>query len=175
MARPEKTAAVSEFRERVENSQIAVATKFIGIKAGKATELRKKLRDEGVQLKVYKNTLVQRALDEMGLTDASKFLDGPVAWAFCDDPVAPAKILKEFNKETPLVDMNGGILEGDIIEKAQLEALASLPSKDVLLGQVVGTIAMPLRNFVGVMSAVPRNFVNVLEQIRKQKEEQEAA
>ncbi len=175
MARPEKTEAISEFKERLEASQIAVATKFIGIKAEQATDLRRKLREEGVQFKVYKNTLVKRALDELGLSEAVEFLDGPVAWAFCDDPVAPAKILKEYNKDIPLVDMNGGILEGSVVGKSQLEALASLPSREALVAQVVGTIAMPLRNFVGVMSAVPRNFVNVLEQVRKQKEEQEAA
>ena len=133
--------------------------------------MRSKLRAENVEYKVFKNTLAKRALDDLGLSDAVEFMDGPTAWAFCDDPVAPAKVLKDFGKEAAFVVMSGGILDGKVISGDQLDALASLPSRDVLLAQVVGTIAAPLRNLVGTLNAVPRNFVNVLDQIKKQKEE----
>ena len=167
----EKVDAVAEFKARVEENQVAIATKYIGITAIQSTELRRRLRKEGVQFKVYKNTLVRRALDDLGLSDANAWLDGPIGWAFSADPVAPAKVLKDFNKEIPKVEMNGGILEGRPVNKAQLEALAALPPREALLAQVVGTIAMPLRNFVGVLNAPTRDFVNVVDQIRKQKEE----
>jgi len=167
----EKVDAVAEFKARVQENQVAIATKYIGITAIQSTELRRRLRKEGVQFKVYKNTLVRRALDDLGLSDANAWLDGPIAWAFSTDPVAPAKVLKDFSKEIPKVEMNGGILEGRPVDKAQLEALAALPPREALLAQVVGTIAMPLRNFVGVLNAPTRDFVNVVEQIRKQKEE----
>ena len=175
MATQEKIEAIQEFKERMQESEIAIATSFIGITAEGATELRKKLREEGVQFKVFKNTLVKRALDELGLSDATAYLDGPTAWAFSKDPVAPAKVLKEFGKEVKEVTMRGGILGGKIVDSTQLEALASLPPREALLGQVVGTIAMPLRNFVSVLNAPVRNFVNVLDQVKKQKEEQASA
>lgn len=171
MAKAEKIEAVAEIKERIQESQIAILTKYIGMNAGQATELRAKLREGDVRFKVFKNTLAKRALDELDLSDASKFLDGPIAWAFSDDPVAPAKLLAEFGKEVPVVQMNGGILEGKIVSLEQLKALAELPPQEVLLAQVVGTIAAPLRNLVGVLNALPRNLVNVLDQVRKQKEE----
>ena len=170
MAKPEKIDAVAEIKERIEGSEIVILTKYIGMKAGQATELRARLRDANVKFKVFKNTLAKRALDELELSGAAQFLDGPIAWAFADDPVAPAKLLAEFGKDVPVVQMNGGILEGKIISLEQLKALAELPPRDALLAQVVGTIVAPLRNIVGVLNAVPRNLVNVLDQIRKQKE-----
>ena len=172
---PEKVEIVNTIMEQVKDSEIVILTKYIGIDAEEATELRSKLRSESVQFKVFKNTLAKRALDELGLSEAVPFMDGPTAWAFCKDPVAPARVLKDFGKTVPLVEMTGGILEGRVVSKDQLIVLANLPSRDVLLAQVVGTIAAPLRNLVGVLSATPRNLVNVLDQIRKQNEEGEAA
>jgi large subunit ribosomal protein L10 len=84
-------------------------------------------------------------------------------------------VLKTFSKEVQFIAMRGGVLTGAVVNAQQLEALASLPPREVLLAQVVGTIAAPLRNTVGVLSALPRNLVNVLDQIRKQKEETPAA
>lgn len=171
MPTQEKIDAIAEFKKAMEESQIAIATQYIGINAEQSTDLRRKLREGGVQFKVFKNTLVRRALDELELADAGAFLDGPTGWAFCEDPVSPAKVLKDYAKEVDKVAMRGGVLEGRVVSKEQLQALADLPSQEQLLAQVVGTIAMPLRNFVSVMSAPMRNFVNVVEQIRKQKEE----
>jgi len=171
LAREEKVQAVSELKERIENNSIAIATKYQGITVAEVTELRNKLREQNVTFKVYKNTLAKRALDELGLSDAVTFMEGPTAWAFCEDPVAPAKVLKEFGEGVEVVAMQGGILRGEILRKEQLTALADLPSREELLAQVVGTIAMPLRNLLGVLTAAPRNMVNVVEQIRKQKEE----
>ena len=173
MPKQYKIDAVAEVKDRIQNSAIAIATQYKGINVAQATELRSKLRAEQVTFKVYKNTLVRRALEELELSDAISFLDGPTAWAFCEDPVAPARILKGFTKEAKAIILNGGVLEGKVVSKEQVEALALLPTRDVLLAQVVGTIAAPLRNFVGTLSAVPRNLVNVLDQIKKQKEEKE--
>ncbi|HOD50872.1 MAG TPA: 50S ribosomal protein L10 [Candidatus Hydrogenedentes bacterium] len=171
MAKLEKVEAVAEIKQRIEGSQIVILTKYIGMNASQATNLRAKLRNAKVGFKVFKNTLAKRALDELNLSDAARYLEGPIAWAFSDDPVAPAKLLADFEKEVPAVKMNGGILEGKVVSLEQLKALAELPPREVVLAQVVGTIAAPLRNFVGVLNAVPRNLVNVLDQIRKQKEE----
>jgi large subunit ribosomal protein L10 len=166
----EKIASVAEIKERLQEHDIAIATQYVGIKVEAVTALRKKLRDAGCEYKVYKNTLAKRALDELGLGDAAAYMDGPTAWAFSNDPVTPAKILKDFSKDVQFVKVRGGVLQGRVVSDAQLAALADLPPREVLLAQVVGAIAAPLSAFVGTLNAVPRSVVNVLDQIRKQKE-----
>lgn len=175
MPKPEKEQTINELKECVTGSPIVIMTKYVGLNAAQVTDLRKKLRDEQVRLKVYKNTLAARALEELGLSEAIKFMEGPTAWAFGKDPVAPAKVLKDFAKKMPLVSPMGGIFEGRVVSKAQIDALANLPPRQVLLGQLAATVAAPLRNLLGVLTATPRNLVNVLDQVRKQKEETGAA
>ena len=175
MLKPEKIQAVAELKDRLQSHTVAIATQYKGVTVEQVTDLRRKLRAAGVEFKVYKNTLVKRALDELGITGGAGLLEGPTAWAFSKDPVAPAKIIRDFAKEVKVVAMNGGILEGRAISKAQVESLATLPPKEVLLAQVIGTIAAPLRNLLGVLNGVPRNLVSVLDQIRRQKEEAAAA
>jgi large subunit ribosomal protein L10 len=173
--RSQKEQSVEELRERLKNHSIAILTKYQGINVAKVTELRRKLRDNGVEFKVYKNTLARIVLDELGLDQAAKYMEGPTAWAFSNDPVAPAKVLKDFAKEVNFVAMQGGILDGKVLGPEGLNALADLPSRDQLIAQVVGTIAAPLRSTVGVLNALPRNLANAIDQIRKQKEESGAA
>ena len=168
--RPEKVASVAEIKERIQASEIAIMTSYQGINVEAVNNLRKTLREAGVEYKVYKNNLATIALEDLGLEAAAKHFNGPTAWAFSTDPVAPAKILKTLGATNKFLVMNGGVLGGKVVTGAQLNALASLPSREVLLGQVVGTIAMPMRNLVGALSAVPRGLVNVLDQIKKQKE-----
>jgi large subunit ribosomal protein L10 len=171
----EKEAIVDELKQSIEKSAVVVLTQYVGINADQVTDLRRKLREQNVEYKVFKNTLAKRALDDLGFSECVAHMEGPTAWAFCEDPVAPAKILKNFGKEVKFVQMTGGILDGKVISTAELDVLANLPSREQLLAQVVGTIAAPLRNLVGVLSATPRNLVNVLDQIKKQKEEGAAA
>ena len=175
MPTPQKEATVAEIKELISNNDIAIMTQYVGINVAQATALRKKLRESGTTFKVFKNTLARLALRELGLEEAADMMEGPTAYAFCKDPVAPAKALKEFAKEAPFIAMRGGILNGSVVSGAQLEALADLPAREQIIAQVVGVIAMPLRNTVGVLSALPRNLVNALDQIRKQKEEAHAA
>lgn len=175
MARPEKEAAVQELKDNIEKCTVAIMSKYQGVTVAEVTELRAKLRESNITFKVYKNTLAKRALDELELSDAVLYMDGPTVWAFSEDPVAPAKILKEFAKDVEAVKMQGGILEGRTVDASMLDSLADLPSQEQLLAQVVGTIAMPLRKFLGTLEAVPRNMVNVIEAIRKKQEEEGAA
>jgi len=150
-------------------------TQYMGINVAQVTELRKKLRDAGIQYKVYKNNLARIALREIGAESAADFMNGPTAWAFCNDPVAPAKILKEFSKEVPFVQIVGGVMEGKVLTKEQVISLATLPPREVLLAQAVGTISAPLRNLVTVLNAIPTSLVNVINQIKKKKEEAQTA
>lgn len=170
MARPEKEAAVAELKQHLAENEIAVISQYTGINVEKATELRRKMRESGIHYKVYKNTLATRALRELGLEEAAQYMTGPTAWAFSNDPVAPAKILKDFGKDVEFVKMSGGVLSGRVVAAESLAALADLPSREELIAQVVGTIAMPLRNLVGALNALPRNLASVVDQIRQQKE-----
>ena len=175
MARPEKMAAVEELKANISSHSIAILTKYQGTHVAEWTELSQKVRGGQITFKVYKNTLAKRVLDELDLSEVANYLVGPTVWAFSEDPVAPAKILKNFGKGVEFIQMQGGILDGKPVDASVLNTLADLPSRDQLFAQVVGTIAAPLRSLVGVLSAVPRNAVNVLDQIRKQQEEAEAA
>lgn len=175
MPTPEKIQTVQEIKERLESNAIAVMTQFKGITVAQDTELRKRLREAGIQYKVYKNTLARIALREIGAEKAADFMDGPTAWAFSKDPVAPAKILKEFSKEVPVIQIVGGVMGGRPLTKEQVISLANLPPKEVLQAQVIGAIAGPLRKLVTVLSAVPRNLVTVLNEIKKKKEGQQSA
>ena len=134
MPNPEKEKVIEELKDRIQNHEIAIMTHYVGINVEDVTALRKKLRAEDIQFKVYKNTLAKRALDELDLSDAAAFIEGPTAWAFSNDPVAPAKILKEFAKQAPVVGMDGGVYAGKAITKEQLAALADLPSREAPAG-----------------------------------------
>ena len=160
MPKPKKIEAVAELKDRIQKHAVAIATQYQGVTVEQVTELRRKLRAQHIEFKVYKNTLAKRALEELGLSGAAAFIEGPTAWAFAQDSAAPAKALREFAREVKTVIMNGGVLEGRVISKQQVEALATLPSREVLVAQVIGTMAAPLRNLVGVLSVLPRNLVN---------------
>lgn len=175
MANEEKEAIVAEIKEKIQNSTLTIMSRYQGITVEDVTRLRVQMRGGNVTYKVYKNTLAKRALAELDLEDAAQYFDGPTAWAFCEDPVAPAKILKTFGKKVEQISMLGGILDGNVVGLDQLNKLADLPSREQLLAQVVGTIAAPLRNLVGTLNAVPRNMVGVIDAIRRKKEEEEAA
>jgi large subunit ribosomal protein L10 len=175
MARPEKEAAVAELKDDIEKSTVAILTQYQGITVEEVTNLRANLRAEKIKFKVFKNTLAKRALDELELSDAAAYMEGPTAWAFCEDPVAPARILKKASKDIEVLKIRGGILDGKPVDADMLNALADLPSRDELIAQLVGTLAAPLRNFVGTLQAVPRDFVGVLSAIQKKQEEGAAA
>lgn len=175
MARPEKEASIAELKNDIQNSSVAIMTKYQGITVAEVTSLRASLRAEKVKFKVFKNSLAKRALAELELSDAAAFMEGPTAWAFCEDPVAPARILKKYTKDIAVLQVRGGILDGKPVDSAMLDALADLPSRDQLLGQLVGTLAAPLRGFLGTLQAVPRDFVGVLAALKKKQEEGAAA
>ena len=124
MATQEKIDSIAELKERIQASPIVVMTKYVGINAGQVSDLRKKLRDNKVKLKVYKNTLAMRVLDELGLSQASSFMEGPTAWAFSDDPAAMARHwLAQGARRLHLVDLNGAFAG----KPAYLEAVAKGP------------------------------------------------
>jgi len=168
MARPEKEAAVAEIQKKLSSSQSVILTDYRGLNVQEVTELRKKLREVGVEFKVVKNTLTKLAAKNAAIEGLDDLMEGPIALAFgYDDPVAPAKVLAEFAKDHQSLELKGGLLEGKVIDLNMVNSLAKLPSKEALLAQIVGLLQAPIRNLVNVLSAPLRNTVYVLEAVRK--------
>lgn len=168
MARPEKVAVVAEIQEKLSRSQGVVLVDYRGLNVEEVTQLRKKLREAGVEYRVEKNTLVSLAARGAQVEGIEEYLAGPTALAFgYNDPVAPAKILSEFAKDHKKMELKGGILEGKAIGKDQVKALADLPSREALLGQVAGMLQAPVRGLVTVLSGPLRNLAYAVEAVRK--------
>ncbi|MDI6870777.1 MAG: 50S ribosomal protein L10 [Bacillota bacterium] len=171
MARPEKEAAVAELKERLSSAQAVVLTDYRGLTVKKVTELRRRLRDSGVEYRVVKNTLTSRAAHEANLADLDQFLTGPTALAFSTaDPVAPAKVLMDFARENKELAIKGGVLDGRVIGVDQIKALADLPPREVLLARVLGGMQAPLVGMASVLSGSLRSFVYALEAYRRKLE-----
>lgn len=168
MARPEKEAVVTEIQEKLSRAQTVVVADYRGLNVEEVTELRKELREAGVDFRVAKNTLTRLAVKNAKLEGMDPYLEGPTALAFgYDDPVTPAKILSTFAKSHKNLELKAGILEGKVIDVNTLKELADLPSREALLGQVAGLLQAPMRNLVYVLSAPIREMAYVLEAVRK--------
>ncbi|MGE5509232.1 MAG: 50S ribosomal protein L10 [Chitinophagales bacterium] len=171
MARPEKEATVSELREKLSGAQSVVLTDFRGLTVKKATELRRRLRQAGVEYKVIKNTLTSRAARELNIADLDRYLAGPTALAFSfADPVSAAKVLSAFARENKELTIKGGVLTGRVIDADDVKALADLPSREVLLAQVAGTFQAPVAAMARVLAAPISSFVYALEAYRSKLE-----
>lgn len=152
-----KKQAVADIKEKFENAQSVVVVEYKGLSVENATELRAKFRAEGVDYCVLKNTLVKRAANELGITSLDSFLEGPSAFAFgMKDAVAPAKILADFIKKdkTESVTLKTGLLGKELLSVKQIEALASLPSREVLLSRLLGSLNATVASFVRVLEAI---------------------
>jgi large subunit ribosomal protein L10 len=165
-----KQQIVSDIKTRLENSSATVLTDYRGLNVAQVTELRKRMREAGIEYKVLKNTMIRFAAHELGLEDLDPFLEGPTAVAFSTDPVAPAKILYDFAKSNKALEVKAGVLEGKVIQAAQVKDLADLPSREELLAKVVGGMQTPLYGMASVLSGTLRSFVYALDAVRKQKE-----
>lgn len=171
ISRNEKQVLVQELVEQLGQAKGAVLTDYKGINVNKLTDLRRQLRKEGVEFKVVKNTLAKRAANELGIEELNPYLEGPTAIAFSlEDPVAPAKAISNFIKANKVLEIKAGLVEGKVISLAGVQALADLPSREMLIAQVVGAMAAPLSGFVNVLQGPVRKLGYALEAIRKQKE-----
>jgi large subunit ribosomal protein L10 len=166
----EKEIFVEVVYDKMRSCKSAILADYRGLTVSAVTELRNKLRESNSDLKVAKNTLIKIAVDKIGIEGLDPYLEGPTAIAFgYDDPVAPAKILSEFARTNKDLEIKGGVLEGRVITADGVKGLASLPSREVLLGKVLGGMQAPLYGFANVLQGNIRNFVYVLEAVRKQK------
>jgi large subunit ribosomal protein L10 len=169
--RPEKVAVVSEVREKLDAADAVLITEYRGMTVAQLASLRRALKPAGAEYKVYKNTLVRRAVDDAGLGELSSMLTGPVAVAFVSgDVAAAAKALRDASRTTPLLVLKGGALGTKIVSDRDLTALADLPSRDVMLAQLAGAFQAPLTKFAGLLQALPRNFAYGLKALIDQQE-----
>ncbi len=159
-----KEEMVAEIKGKLEKSSALVLTDYRGLTVAEATDLRRQLRAEGIEFKVLKNTLIRRAANELGYDELEPFLQGPTAIAFgYEDPALPANIIFKFAKSSDKLEIKAGMLSGEVILAADVHNLASLPSKEVLLSQVLSVFQSPLAGITSVLQANLRSFVNVLD------------
>lgn len=150
-----KKGIVAEITEKLQNSTAAVVVDYRGLKVEEVTELRRKFREAGVEYKVYKNTLMKRAAENAGMTDLVESLVGPNAVAFSyDDPVAPARIASDFAKAHKNLELRVGIVEGAFYNEDKLKELADVPSREVLIAKLLGSLKAPVSNFAYLIQAI---------------------
>ena len=126
-----------------------------GLTVEEDTMLRKSLREAGVEYKVYKNSLVTLAANELGLGDLVQYLEGPVSIAFgYEDATAPARVLNDFAKDHKKLELKAGVVDGIVYDKAGVEKLATIPSKEVLIAKLLGSFKAPLSNLAYLLNAI---------------------
>ena len=150
----EKKQVVAELAAKMQNAASGVLVKYEGITVADDTALRAALRKAGVDYTVMKNTLTGRACDMVGYGDMKQYLSGMTAIAISqDDPIAPAKIMKEYADKIPSFEIKAGFVDGGVIDQAGVEALAATPSKEVLIGKMMGSLMSSLYGFAYVLQA----------------------
>ncbi|MTI70854.1 MAG: 50S ribosomal protein L10 [Firmicutes bacterium] len=167
----QKKQVVEEIKNKIDDAQSVILVDYRGLNVEEVTELRKKYSEAGVDYKVYKNTMMRFAFKDAGLEDFGEYLKGPNAVAFgYEDPVAPAKVSNEFAKDHEKLEIKAGIVDGNIISLDRIKALADLPSKEVLIGQVLGGLNGPISGFANVLQGTMRNLVYALNAVKEKQE-----
>lgn len=150
-----KAQKVQEIREKMEKAKSLVLVNYQGINVEQDTELRSTLRKNNVEYKVYKNTMVTRAAQELGIEGLEQYLEGPVSIAFgYDDETTAAKLIADFAKASKKLEIKGGYVDGKVYDAELMNQLAKIPAKEVLIGKFLGSIKSPLSNLVYMLNAV---------------------
>ena len=151
----QKQIIIDEIKDKFERAESAVVIDYMGITVAEADEMRKKLREAEVDYTVYKNTLVKRAIAGTKYEALSEVLEGPSGLAFSyNDATAPARVLNESIKEFKKMEFKGGVVEGEVYSKEDIQAIASIPSRETLISKFMGSIQSPIANFARVVSQI---------------------
>jgi large subunit ribosomal protein L10 len=171
LTRTQKAAQISDLTEKFKKAESVIFSHYIGLKVGEVSELRKKLRQAGAEMKVAKKTLMQLASKEAGLPEVqSETLAGPVACIFSfTDPIVGAQVAFAFSKDHPQVTFIGGVFEGKILSEQQAKALATIPGRTVLLATFAGMIRSPLVSFASMCNGPLTGFARALGEVAKKK------
>jgi large subunit ribosomal protein L10 len=170
MAKPEKQAKIAELTEQLQHAQTAILTDYRGLKVKQMTELRRRVRATGAHYQVVKNTLLVRALQELGSGEAVPLIKGPLAVVFTPhDPSEVARALAAFRKEHGLPVIRGGLLSGKMLTAEQAQSLATIPPREQLLAMAVGALQAPLTGLVTTLQAVSAGLVGTLQSIAEKR------
>jgi large subunit ribosomal protein L10 len=171
MDRAQKAAVVAEIADDIRQAEAVFAVDFRGISVPQAADVRTRLREADARFRVVKNTLTERAADEAGAEALKDLLEGPTALTFVRGDVAvAAKAIATFNRDTRLLEFKGGLLSGDRLAPEQIQAIARLPARDVLYGQLVGVVASPVTGLVRTLNALIAGLAVQLGQIAEKKQ-----
>ncbi len=168
LTKEQKATAVDAITDQLEAAPMLYLTDFKGLTVEQANDLRRRFRDSGVEYKVIKNTLLRRAMEGLGgYDDLYDYLQGPTAVAFSEEPAAPARVIKKFTKDTrqDRPELKAAYIDGDVYGAGQLDVLATLKSKNELIGDIVGLLMAPMSNIVGALEAQGSNLVAILQTI----------
>ena len=150
-----KQPIVQEIADAVNSAQAAVLVKYLGLTVEQDTALRKELREAGVNYKVYKNTMMRRAFEGTDFAQLDQHLDGPNALAVSkEDPIVAERILAKYAKQYKCFSLVGGVVEGRYADEAKLTEMANIPSREVLLGRLFGSMQSPIANFARVVKQI---------------------
>lgn len=174
VTKAQKTQTVEDLKAALLSSKLTVVSDYQGTTVSELTQLRREIQKAGGEFVVAKNTLVKLAIDGQSFAPTlNEFLKGPTAVIHTNgDPVPVAKAVTEYIKKVKKTSIRGGVLEGKSISEDDLKSIASLPSREVLIAKMLGSMNAPAQNVVYALSGVSRNLVYALEAIRKQKEAQ---
>ena len=150
-----KQPIVDEIASTIKDAQSVVVVDYRGLTVAEDTQLRKQLREAGVTYKVYKNTLVSRAVEGTEFEALKAVLEGPSAFAIAkDDATAPARIASEFAKKAPILEIKAGVVEGTFYDANGMKAVAAVPSREALLSRLLGSMQSPITNFARVIKQI---------------------
>ncbi|MCI8292687.1 MAG: 50S ribosomal protein L10 [Hespellia sp.] len=150
-----KQPVVQAIAEDIKDAQSVVLVDYRGLTVAQDTALRKQFREAGITYKVYKNTMIKRAFEGTEFEGLQEYLEGPSALAISkDDATAPARILCEFAKGAPVLELKAGVVEGNVYDIAGLSELAKIPSRDVLLSRLLGSMQSPITNLARVLNQI---------------------
>jgi large subunit ribosomal protein L10 len=150
-----KQPVVAEISAGIANAQSVVLVDYRGLTVEQDTELRKKLREAGVSYKVYKNTMMNFAFKGTEFEGLAPYLNGPSAMAYSsEDATAPARVLAEFAKKASKLEIKAGVVEGTVYDAKGMEAIANIPSREVLIGRLLGSMQSPITNFARVLKQI---------------------
>ena len=171
MNRDQKAAAIAEIAANIDESQAVFAVDYRGISVPQVAELRSKLRESDATFKVVKNSLTERAADQVGAETLKALLEGPTALTFVRGDIATAaKAVADYGRATQLLPFKGGLMDGAAIDPEQIRSLSRLPSREVLYGQLVGVVASPISGLVRSLGGLLGGLAVALGQVREKKE-----
>ena len=177
LSKDSKKEILKDLIEKLKESKGVVLTDYQGMNVSQISSLRNELKEKRVEFKIVKNTLLEKASEELNVEDLTKDLIGCTAMAFCsDDGIAPAKLLKEYFKKNKIdLRIKSGLIDGRVFSPEKIIEIASLPSKDVLIAQMINGIKSPLYSLVFILQGPLRGLIYTLEAVKKQKEKAKAS